>query len=172
MKARGVGIVAACVLAVLPRSAEALEVSGGVSVGGIMAGVVPRFALSPHVGLSWRTESGFLFEVHELASILPLRGVGVFSATSIAIGYASERATFSAGPSLAAYSMTACGDVVCGRLVGLAPGGHAAATFYFAGPLGVTINANATWVGGDSLVLPGGVAVMIVAGPVLRWRSE
>ncbi len=172
MKARTMGVLGACVLAALPRSAEAVEVNGGVSAGGIMAGVVPRLAISPHVGLSWRTDGGFLFEVHTVASILPLRGVGVFSETSAAIGYASERATFGAGPSLAAYSMTACSDVVCGRSAGLAPGGHTAATFYFAGPLGVAINAHAAWVGGNSLVLPGGVAVVVVAGPALRWRSE
>jgi hypothetical protein len=28
------------------------------------------------------------------------------------------------------------------------------------------------WVGGDSLVLPGGVAAMVVVGPVIRWSDQ
>lgn len=91
MKARTMGVLGACMIAVLPRSAAALEVNGGVSAGGIMAGVVPRLAISPHVGLSWRTESGFLFELHTVASILPLGRVGFFNETSAALGYVCAR---------------------------------------------------------------------------------
>lgn len=165
-------LVAAVLLVALPRPARAFEVSGGVSAGGIMAGIVPRFALSAHAGLSWNTERGFLFEAQNLVSILPMGRIGVYDQTSAAIGYASEKATFSAGPSLAVYSMVACGPVWCGRVVGLAPGGHAGASVYLAGALGVAIDAHVAWVGGSSLVVPGGVAVLVVAGPVLRWRSE
>ena len=61
-------LVAAVLLVALPRPARAFEVSGGVSAGGIMAGIVPRFALSAHAGLSWNTERGFLFEAQNLVS--------------------------------------------------------------------------------------------------------
>jgi hypothetical protein len=53
------------VLLVVPLPAGAYELSGGVSMGGILAGTVPHLAVSPHAGLSWRMESGFLFEVHD-----------------------------------------------------------------------------------------------------------
>jgi hypothetical protein len=128
------------------------------------------------VGVSWRRESGFLFVVHDLFSILATinkAGLGVYNKTSVDIGYASEEVNFSAGPSLSIYSMPACGvTYLCGRVVGVAPGGHAQADVYVAGPLGVSVSANVDWIGGSSAVLPGGVAVMVVAGPVLRWRSR
>ncbi len=61
---------------------------------------------------------------------------------------------------------------LCGSVVGVALGGNAQADVFLAGPLGVSVSANAAWVGGRSLVLPGGVAVMVVAGPVLRWSDK
>ena len=156
------------------RPVEALELSGGVSWGGILAGTVPRFAVSPHAGVSWRTESGFLFEARNLCSILLASnkdGVGIYDQTSATIGYASKKSSFSAGPSFSIYNMPACGATLCGRLAGLAPGGRAQASVYFADPLGVALQANVDWMGGRSRVLSGGVAAMVVAGPVLRWRS-
>jgi hypothetical protein len=39
-------------------------------------------------------------------------------------------------------------------------------------PLGVSVSANVDWIGGRSRVLPGGLAAMIVAGPVLRWSAK
>ena len=43
--------------------ARAFEINGGVSLGGILAGTVPHFAVSLHAGVSWRLESGLLFAV-------------------------------------------------------------------------------------------------------------
>jgi hypothetical protein len=138
----------------------------------MVVGAVPRFAVSPHLGMSWRRESGFLFALHDLCSILPPSrklGVGVYNQTSAAIGYASEKFNFSAGASISVYSMDACGVALCGPVIGLAPGGHAQVNLYVTERLGVSVRANVDWVGGRSLVLPGGVAAMLVAGPVLRW---
>lgn len=163
----------ACVL-VVPAPAGAFELSGGVSLGGIMAGTEPRLAVSPHAAVAWRMESGLLFAVHDTLNILPATtrdGVGVYNETSATIGYSSEKSSFGVGPSLASYSMPACGVTLCGRVVGLAPGGHAHVDVYVAGPLGVSVSANVAWVGGSSLVLPGGIAATVVAGPVVRWRS-
>jgi hypothetical protein len=165
----------AALLVVGATSAEAHELHGGVSLGGILAGTVPRFAVSPHGGLSWRRENGLRFGVHDLCSILPETGrlgVGVYNQTSVSVGYVSKNVDVGMGPSFSIYSMPACGPTLCGRVVGLAPGGHARANLYFAGPLGVSVNASVDWVGGNSLVLPGGFAAMIVAGPVLRWESK
>jgi hypothetical protein len=158
-----------------PQTAEAFELSVGVSAGGILAGVVPRFTVSPHAALSWRFEGGFLFSVQEMLGILPPQsndGLGFFNQTSVAIGYATDNSNFSAGPSLSVYSMPACGDMYCGRVVGLSPGGHAEASVYITGPLGLSVSANVDWVGGRSLVLPSGVALMVVAGPVIRWNTR
>ena len=172
---RRISCAALFVLVVVPMPAAAYELSGGVSMGGILAGTVPHLAVSPHAGLSWRMESGFLIAVHDLFSILPpLKddGAGVYNQTSVAIGYASENSNFSAGPSLSIYSMPACGAKWCGRVAGLSPGGHVQANVYFAGPWGVSVSANVDWVDGSSVVLPGGVVAMVVAGPVVRWDSE
>lgn len=171
----GCAALIALLLMVVPMPAVAYELSGGVSMGGILAGAVPRLAVSPHAGLSWRMESGFLFAVHDLFSILPAinkDGAGVYNQTAAAIGYAWENGNLSVGPSLSIYSMPACGVDLCGRVAGLSPGGHAQANVYFAGPWGVSVSANLDWIGGKSLVLPGGVAAMVVAGPVFRWTSK
>jgi hypothetical protein len=128
------------------------------------------------VGLSWRRESGFRIAAHDLFSILtPVNkaGLGVFNKTSMTVGYAWDEGNVSAGPALSIYSMPACGvTLLCGRVAGVAPGGHAQADVYFAGPLGISVSASVDWIGGSSRVLPGGVAAMIAAGPVLRWRTK
>src|SRR5207237_975981 len=96
--------------------------------GGILVGMDPRLAVSPHGGISWRVENGFLLALHDVFSIVPAtdrNGVGVYNQTSVALGYASQCADFALGPSLSIYSMPACGGVWCGRVIGLAPGGHA-----------------------------------------------
>jgi len=157
------------------NSADAFELRGGVSLGGILVGTVPRFAVSPHLGISWRRDGGFQFVVHDLCSILPANdtlGVGVYNQTAAAVGYAFEKLDFSLGPSISAYSTPACGNTLCGRVIGLAPGGHAQVNMYVVGSLGVSMRASVDWVGGRSLVLPGGVAAMVTAGPVLRWMSR
>jgi hypothetical protein len=163
------------VLVVAPTRAEAFELSGGVSLGGFQAGIVPHLAVGPRAGISWRIERGFLFAVHDLCSILPpiqKHGAGVYNQTSVAIGVAWKDGNFSVGPSIAIYSMPACGVTFCGSVAGVAAGGHAQTNVYVAGPLGVSVNAEVDWIGGSSLVLPGGVAAMVVAGPVLRWSGK
>ena len=163
------------VLVAVPRPAGAFEVNGGVSLGGIQVGTVPHFAVSPHVGLAWRLQSGVLLTVDDLCSILPpinRAGAGVYNQTSFAMGYTWEKGNFSAGPSLAFYSMRACGVTLCGPVVGVAPGAYAQTSLYVTGTLGVSVSATMDWVGGRSLVLPGGVAAMVVAGPVLRWSAQ
>jgi hypothetical protein len=118
----------ACVLLVVPAPAQAVEISGGVSLGGILIGADPRLAVSPHADMSWRLESGVDFSVHDVFNVLPAvnkLGVGVYNQTSIAVGYAWDTANFSVGPSLSIYSIPACANAWCGRVVGLGPGGHA-----------------------------------------------
>ncbi len=154
----------------VPATAEAFELSGGVSVGGIQVGTDPRLAVSPFVGVLWRTENGLLVEAHNMFSIVPGTRVGVYDRTAAAVGYAWKTGNVSFGPSLSIYSMPVCGIMICDRVVGVAPGGHAQTDWYLAGPLGVSVSANLDWAGGNSLVLPGSLVVMVTAGPVLRLQ--
>ena len=165
----------AALLLVIALPANAYELGGGVSLGGLLVGTLPRFAVSPHVALSRRSERGFLFAVDDLCSILPSTGklgVGVYNQTSVAFGYGWQGGDVRIGPSVSVYTMPACGATLCGRVVGLAPGGHVHANVYFGGPVGLSVSANVDWVGGRSFVLPGGFAALIVAGPMFRWRSK
>lgn len=173
---RGVVAWAAMVVLVIaPMPAHAAELSTGVSLGGVQAGTTPRLAVSPNVGIMWRMDGGFILALHDLFNILPpisKSGFGVYNHTSAALGYAWENGYLDVGASFSIYSMIACGAKFCGRVAGLAPGGHAQLSLYFAGPLGASVTANVDWVGGSSLILPGGVAAMVVAGPVFRWSSK
>jgi len=165
-------VLCACVLLAAPTQAEAFELSGGVSVGGIKVGIYPNLAVSPFVGLLWRTESGFLLEAHNMFSIVPGPKVGVYDRTAAALGYAWKTGNFSLGPSLSVYSMLACDIVNCDRVLGAAPGVHAQTSWYFSGPLGASVSANVDWAGGSSRILPGGLVVMVTAGPVLRFQVD
>lgn len=164
-----------CSLLGVPAPAQALELSTGVSAGGFLAGTVPHIAVSPHVRLSLRKDSGLMFAAQGMLSVLLPNngdGVGVYGQTTAVVGYAAETRDFSVGPSLSIYTMPACGAKLCGRVVGVAPGGHAQVNAYLFGPLGVSVNADVDWLGGKSLVLAGGVATMVVVGPVLRWATR
>jgi hypothetical protein len=164
-----------CAVMLVSKSAQALEMSGGVGVGGILIGTDPRIAVTPHAGISWRFESGFALSADNLLNILPAvdsLGVGVYNQTSVTIGHAWKKTDLRIGPSLSIYSTPVCARGFCGRVIGLGPGGHAQVNVYIAEPLGVSVSANLDWVGGSSLALPGGVAAMVMIGPVLRWNSK
>ncbi|WP_437607867.1 hypothetical protein WMF20_44325 [Sorangium sp. So ce834] len=145
-----------------------------MSLGWLQAGTVPRLAVGPHAGISWLIQRDILFSVHDLCTFLPptqADGPGVYNQTSVDLGYAWKDVNVSAGPSVALYVMPACGTTLCGRVGGMAVGGHGQASAYVVGPLGVSMSANVNWIGGGSLVLPGYVSVVVVAGPVLRWSA-
>ncbi|KYF73240.1 hypothetical protein BE17_31950 [Sorangium cellulosum] len=162
-------------LVVVPTQVRASELSAGVSFGWLQAGAVPHLAVGPHAGISWPIQRDILFTVHDLCTILPPTqedGPGVYNQTSVDIGYAWKDGNISAGPSVALYVVPACGVSLCGRVGGMAVGGHAQINAYVAGPLGMSVNVNVNWIGGGSLVLPGYVSVVVVAGPVLRWSAK
>lgn len=164
------------VVVTVPIPAAAVEVAGGLSVGAFQAGTIPHLAITPHAGISWRKDNGLLFAVNDLLNILtPINkaGMGVYNKTSITIGYGWKNVDGTIGPSISIYSMPACGPTfLCGRVVGVAPGGHAQVDVYFAGPLGVSVSGAVDWISGNSAVLQSGIAAMVVAGPVLRWRGK
>ncbi|KYF77469.1 hypothetical protein BE11_04565 [Sorangium cellulosum] len=156
----------------VPAPAHALEFSGGVGVGGIQVGIVPRLAVSPFAGWLWRSEGDFRLEAHNMLSIVPGDGVGFYDRTAVTLGYVTKTTTVSLGPSLAIYSMPVCGAVICNRVVGVAPGGRAQSEWYFAGPLGVSSSVHVDWAGGSSRVLPGSLVVMATTGPVWRFGAK
>ncbi|WP_437728256.1 hypothetical protein [Sorangium sp. So ce861] len=161
-----------CALVAVPASAAGVELSGGVSVGGIQMGTGPRLALSPFVGLLWRQEKDLLLEVHNMFSVVPGARVGACDRTAVTLVYAWSTGKVSLGPSLSIYSMPVCGATICNRVVGLAPGGHAQADWYFSEPLGASVSANADWAGGNSRVLHGNLAAMVTVGPVWRFGGD
>ncbi|XXT17258.1 hypothetical protein WME94_44235 [Sorangium sp. So ce429] len=141
----------------------------------MQAGTAARLAVGPHAGISWHITREVLFKVHDLCSVVPpiqIGGAGVYNHTSVAVGYAWKDGDLSAGPSAAIYFMPACGNALCGRVAGMAVGGHAQTNVYVTGPLGVSVSANVDWVDGSSLVPPGHLSVLVVAGPVLRWSVK
>lgn len=79
-----------CALVVVPTSARAHEFNGGVGVGGIQVGTEPSLAVSPFAGWLWRREGDFRVEVHNMLSIVPRAGVGVYDRTAITLGYATR----------------------------------------------------------------------------------
>lgn len=171
----GLGLGLLLALACTQAPASAFELRGGVGLGVIVAGSDPRVSVSPHAGIFSRTEAGFSFGAESLFSIVPATnsdGIGIYNQSSLAVGYAFENSHFSLGPALSFYSIATCSGDWCGRVTGTAPGAHAQASFYFAGPLGVSVGANVDWIGGESLLLRNVVAATILAGPVLRWRSK
>src|SRR5689334_9295647 len=94
--------LSACLLIAKATPVQAFELSGGVSAGAFLAGTEPRFAVSPHAGISWRLEGTVLVAARDLFSILPATngdGVGIYNQTALAVGYATEKADASIGPS-------------------------------------------------------------------------
>jgi hypothetical protein len=169
----GFVVLCAVVLVAFPRRAEAYDFSLGFGVGGMLAGVKPHLALSPRGDLWWRTESGLSLGLHDTANVLfPTgnEGPGVFNETSVLLGYATEKVSFGAGPSLSIYLLPACNaGMTCGRALGISPGGHAQASWYIGERFGLTMSGSVGWVGGTSGPLHDGIAAMLVAGPLLRW---
>jgi len=85
------------------------------------------------------------------------------------VGRTWEKRNLRFGIALPAYSMLGCRGKLCGRVVGVGFGGYAQGNFFFAGLLGASFAVNVDWLGGSSEILPGGLAAMAVAGPVVRW---
>jgi hypothetical protein len=162
----------------MPARAGDWELSGGVSMGGIMVGVRPRLAVSPHATLAWQASGGgFLLAVNEMVSIVPATdplGLGVYSQTSADIGFAWTNASLSLGPLVAAFSTPACrAEGGCKRVEGITPGIHVQANLYLAGPLGLSLWSSIDWATQGSSILPSGsVTGTVLVGPVLRWRTK
>ena len=166
--ARLLGVLCAGVLSfVLVQSpAEAMGVDLGASVGGMLAGNAPRFAVSPYVTLSWPLADNFTLGVNEMASLLLAannHGPGFYNHVS---GFAAITWTdgkILGGPSLAIFSMPACGPKWCGNLSGFGAGGTLRLDL-FQKPLGLSLGCNFDVPLKSTDLLPGGPALMFVAG--------
>lgn len=161
-------LLGACGVLLAPLRADAFELSGGVSVGGIQIGADPLLAVSPFVGLLWRTEAGFFFEAHHMFSIVLGPRPGFYDRTAANIGYAWKQGKVGLGPSLSVLSVPVCANRICDRIEGLAPGGHVQLDWFFLGPFGVSVSGNLDWIVKGSRIVAEGPAGMITAGPVVR----
>ena len=170
------GVVFLCctsALSLVPVPAEAMEVDLGASVGGMLAGSVPRFAVSPYGALSWPLGSNFVFVVHDMVSLLLAannHGPGVYDHLSVAGGVAWADGKIVVGPSLSVFSMPACGPLWCARVGGFGAGASARADLFFWGPAGLSLSGNVDVPLQSNSVLPGGPAWMLLAGAVFRVR--
>lgn len=156
----------------VPATAFALDFSVGVSVGAVYVGTRAVPAITPHGRISMHVESGLLLAVLDRPSFLPATnrdGVGIYNHLIAAVGYAWGKGDIQVGPSFAAYYMPACRNKLCGIVAGAGIGADLQLNYFFIGPVGVSVSGNVDWLGGDSLILPGGLAAMAVAGPVVRW---
>lgn len=158
-----------------PGTARAIEGDIGVSLGGMVAGSVPRFAISPHLGFAWRLGDHFRLGIHDFFSILPAldpHGIGIYNHLSGIIGLSWRAGDICFGPSFGLFSVPMCGGALCARLTGMAPGVTAEGSYYFAGPFGVSARLNIDWITGFGNVLPPGVLAVVVAGPVFHWGAR
>lgn len=163
-----VRLLGACGVMLVPLRADAVELSAGVSVGGIQIGAEPMLAVSPFVGVLWRTEAGFLFEAHHMFSVVLGPRPGVYDRTAAIIGYAWKQGKVGLGPCLSVLSLPVCANRICDRIEGLAPGGHVQLDWFFFGPFGVSLSGNLDWIVQGSRIVAEGPAGMVTAGPVVR----
>lgn len=171
MKALGIlgGLV---VLLVTAETGASPTVTTGIGVSAFQAGVLPSLAITPHVGVSMARD-GWTLGLRDSLMLLPttVGGVGVNNSLALSAGYAWPSLTTTLGATFSQYVMTACSPVLCGRVVGLAPGVDATVDWFshlLAGALGVRAAASVGWYGGASAVLSGGLAVVVTAGPIVR----
>ena len=141
-------------------------------MGAVQIGVDPRLAVSPFLSVLGRNESGMLLELSNTFTISPGNTWGIYDRSAVALGYGWPTGHLSVGPALSFYSMPACNFVICDRVNGVAVGGHAVLAYFFAGPLGLSMNGSLDYVGGKSRVLPGGAVVMGTAGFVLKFETS
>ncbi len=165
-------LVATLALLVAAEARASPTVTTGIGVSAFQAGVLPSLAITPHAGVSV-VRDGWTLGLRDSLMLMPttVGGVGVNNSLALSAGYAWPSITATLGATFSQYAMTACSPVLCGRVVGLAPGVDATVDWFshlLAGALGVRAAASVGWYGGASVVLPGGLAVMVTAGPIVR----
>ena len=167
----GRSLVAGLCLLAAPAPARAFEVSGTAYFGAFQVGTTARFTVAPGLAVRFGNAEGFNLTLHDGLLLFPGPGpFGLNNQLSAGVGWSWPTVDLDVAASLSAYWMHACGDTLCGRVVGLAPGGRARVSYFPFDMAGVALTADAGWYGGSSLVLPGGLAVTVIAGPVIRWK--
>lgn len=161
-----------CLLGSLaPGEARALEIAGTASFGAFQVGTTTRFAVAPGLALRLGSAEGVQLVLQDSLLLFPGPGpFGFNNQFSAGVGYSWKDFDLDVAGSLSAYWMHACGNTLCGRVLGAAPGARARAAYFPFSWSGVAVTGDVGWYGGSSLVLPGGPAVTVVAGPVFRWK--
>ncbi len=162
----------------VPAHAEpSFELSGGVGLGALVAGVSSgRLAVSPSASLSVRGERWF-FVARDSVSFLGLTGgrFGIDNETTVGGGLFWKHVNVSAGLSLAAYSLPVCGARFCGQVRGFAPGaGLRLDVFgpFLEGALGISADCAGTWITGSAAPVWSGVSLRCSLGPVARFTLQ
>jgi hypothetical protein len=147
-----------------------MDLDLGASVGGVLAGSAPRFAVSPYATLSWPLGGSFAFGVNEMASLLLApnnHGPGFYNHLSGFAAITWKDGKILAGPSLTIFSMPACGPEWCANLSGFGAGGTLRLDL-FQKPVGLSLGGNVDAPLKSTDLLPAGPAVMFFAGGVFR----
>lgn len=149
----------------------ALDVSGGLAGGGVLVGTVPIWAINAEARGAWPLDAGWFAGGRLGVTLLPAfnsLGLGLQARSSGNVGYAGKSVDMDVGPSLVGYSMPACGQTHCGRIVGIAPGVQLRVAWYLWPRVGISANLNADWIHGRSTVLGDTWSLTFLAGFVLR----
>jgi hypothetical protein len=168
-------LVGYCFLCTFARDSNAFEIAGTASFGVFQVGATTRFAVAPGFALRFGDADGVNLALQDNLVLFPGPGAfGFNNQASVGVGRSWKSFDFDVAASLSAYWMGACGNTLCGRVVGVAPGARVRFSYFPVESsewLGATLTGDVGWYGGSSLVLPGGPAVTIVAGPVIRWKK-
>lgn len=161
-----------CALGAVLPEAQALEVAGTAYFGVFQVGTTTRFAVAPGLALRLGAAEGVQLVLQDSFVMFPGPGpFGFNNQLSAGLGYSWESFDVDVAGSLSAYWMHACGSTLCGRVVGVAPGARVRVAYFPLSWSGLALTGDVGWYGGSSLVLPGGPAATIVAGPVFRWKK-
>lgn len=164
-------IVGSCLFASAP--ADAFEVAGTTSFGVFQVGTTSRFAVAPGLAVRLGPGEGFNIVVQDSLVLFPGPGrFGFDNRTSVGLGWSWPTVDLTVGATLSQYWMPACGNTLCGQVMGLSPGAMAQVSYYPFEFAGMTATGIYGWYGGNSLVLPGGSAVTFTVGPVFRWKKK
>lgn len=175
MRRKITACVAACLLLHAATGAAQRRIDTGIGVGTLQVGTGPgAFAISPHVGIDWRS-GVWSIGAHYTALLIPERS-GMGHTHQLLLGGGGELfqtgARVMLGGSATAYRIVACGVEVCGPVLGIAVGAHARIDYSIKGPLGLSASGGVDWFGGRSAALPGGLAVTITVGPSVTFGER
>jgi len=164
---RCLGILLVLAFNCVPARASGLEVTAGIEMG-VSGGY---FGVGPQIGATISGPAGSVLAFHDTLLLLPAGNtLGVNNQLTIGLGYSTPRLTLTAGGLLGFYRIPMCGRMLCGMVMGFAPGGFAQLDVFLGRFLGLSARGTIAWHGGESLVPSDELAWSATAGPIMRWQ--